>query len=630
MTERLLTTLKKYWGYDSFRALQQQAIESVLNDRDTIVLLPTGGGKSILYQLPTLHREGLCIVITPLISLMKDQVDRLRKLSVNAIAVHSGLTPRQIDYALDNCAYGNVKFLYVAPERLSSESFRMRLPKMNVTLVAVDEAHCISQWGYDFRPSYLKIAAIRLILRDVPVIALTASATPKVVADIADKLGMDSPVILQQSFARKNLSYIIRHCEDRLGQLLRIAERVEGCGIVYVRMRDTAEKLARELAEHGVSADCYHGGMTHPIRTIKQEAWTSGRCRVMVATNAFGMGIDKADVRFVVHWDICDSIEAYYQEAGRAGRDGLRSYAMLMISPDDKPRAMKRFEMEFPPIEKIKQVYEAICNYLQVGYGDGKFASFTFNLFEFSQRHKIFGATALNAIKVLQQNGYLNYTDELHNPPRILFTVSRDDLYRVRIDNNQYDHVLRVILRLYTGLFNDFTPIDESEIAATAGYTVEHVKELMKGLWQLRVIKYIPSNYMPLLMLTEERLTLDNLHISHESYAMRKDSAKERLEGMFRYADNVTECRSKVIGNYFGETTAEDCGICDICLMRRKAEQKDIRQCVLDALKNGALGVRELVNAIDAEPQPVIKIIDRMLETEEIFADKMGRINIKE
>lgn len=626
--QKLRQTLKQYWAFDSFRPLQLEAITSALNGNDTLVLLPTGGGKSIIYQLPTLVSEGLCLVITPLISLMKDQIDALRAKGINAIAIHSGLTSRQIDIALDNCVYGDVKFLYIAPERISSESFRMRLDKMNVCFVAVDEAHCISQWGYDFRPSYLRIARIRQIKPDVPIIALTASATPNVVEDIMSKLTFSTKNIFRSTFARANISYIVRKCEDRFGQLMSVIDKVPGCGIVYVRTREGAEQLAQQLLQSGISADFYHGGMTHPMRTYKQDGWIKDECRVMVATNAFGMGIDKADVRFVVHWDICDSLEAYYQEAGRAGRDGKRSYALLLSSPDDVSRSNKRFEIEFPSPEKIKECYESLCNYLQVGIGDGKYASFLFNLFDFSRKHKLFSPMVSNAIKVLQLNGYLMLTDENENPPRIMFVVSRDDLYKVRIEQKQMDHILRIILRLYTGLFNDFVPIDEQEIAITSGYKVDYVKELLAQLWQQRVIKYIPGSLSPLLMLTEERLPTKDLHIAPESYQMRKDGAKQRLESVFKYSQNDAECRSRVIQSYFGESDIEDCGVCDICLYRRKRGTIGLEEKILATLTKGSLSVKDLVNGLDGEPKHIVKIVEDMLERGVIFVDKYGKVII--
>lgn len=504
--QQIAALLKRYWGFDTFRPVQEQVILSVLAGRDTLALMPTGGGKSLTYQIPGLASEGVCIVVTPLIALMKDQVDRLRKLGIRALAIHSGLSARQIDIDLDNCVYGDVKFLYVAPERLASEAFRLRVQRMNVSLLAVDEAHCISQWGYDFRPSYLRIAELRERIPGVPVLALTASATPRVADDIMEKLRFAEPHLLRSDFSRPNLSYAVRHTDDKNEQLLRIIRNVGGSGIVYVRTREGAEQVAAFLRDEGISAEYYHGGLGHAERSMRQEAWISGRTPVMVATNAFGMGIDKPDVRYVVHYTMCDSLESYYQEAGRAGRDGRRSYAVLLISSDDAGRIAKRFEADYPPLEKIRSIYEKICSYLQIAIGDGAQSSFLFNLRDFCTREHLYTGLVQNALKILSQNGYMTLLDEAANPARILFCVSRDDLYRLRVIRDDLDHIIRVLLRLYEGVFTDFRPIDETEIATWSGYTPEKVHDLLKRLWQLRVIRYIPSNRSPLLYMDEERL----------------------------------------------------------------------------------------------------------------------------
>ena len=445
--QQIAALLKRYWGFDTFRPVQEQVILSVLAGRDTLALMPTGGGKSLTYQIPGLASEGVCIVVTPLIALMKDQVDRLRKLGIRALAIHSGLSARQIDIDLDNCVYGDVKFLYVAPERLASEAFRLRVQRMNVSLLAVDEAHCISQWGYDFRPSYLRIAELRERIPGVPVLALTASATPRVADDIMEKLRFAEPHLLRSDFSRPNLSYAVRHTDDKNEQLLRIIRNVGGSGIVYVRTREGAEQVAAFLRDEGISAEYYHGGLGHAERSMRQEAWISGRTPVMVATNAFGMGIDKPDVRYVVHYTMCDSLESYYQEAGRAGRDGQRSYAVLLISSDDAGRIAKRFEADYPPLEKIRSIYEKICCYLQIAIGDGAQSSFLFNLRDFCTREHLYTGLVQNALKILSQNGYMTLLDEAANPARILFCVSRDDLYRLRVIRDDLDHMERLYAR---------------------------------------------------------------------------------------------------------------------------------------------------------------------------------------
>jgi len=653
---KMLDTLRRYWGYDTFRPMQQRAIESVLAGHDTLVLMPTGAGKSIIYQLPTLMREGLCIVVTPLIALMKDQVDRLRRRSIAAAMVHSGLSPRQIDITLDNCVYGDIKFLYLAPERLASEALRLRLQKMNVSLLAVDEAHCISQWGYDFRPSYLRIAEIRRMIPDTPVLALTASATQTVAEDIMDKLKFGSRTILRSSFARSNLQYAVRHVDDKDNQLLRIVNNVAGTGIVYVRTREGAERVSEMLNDNGIKADFYHGGLGHAEREMRQNDWVGGRTRVIVATNAFGMGIDKADVRFVVHYSMCDSLEEYYQEAGRAGRDGRRAYAVLLVSPDDRGRIERRIESEFPSIETIKRCYEAVCNYLQVAIGDGAGATFSFNIHDFCRRYSIYHGTAVNVFKLLQQNGYMTLTDEMENPSRILFCVSRDDLYRIRVERNDLDQLIRTILRLYDRVFNEFRPIDEGEIAAASGYTPERVHELLKKLWQMHIIRYIPSNRSPLLYFDEERLPLEDLHIAPETYQRRKRMSLERYEGMLRYAFNDTTCRSRILEEYFGGADAKDCGICDVCLERRRsgnihsaatADNSESaageirtasaagsgsavdRHQVLEAIRRHPHpDIRSITSHFAGDPKCITGLIDELLADGKISIDKSGFITI--
>ena len=565
--------LRTYWGYTAFRSVQERIIRSVLDGRDTLALMPTGGGKSLTYQVPALACDGLCIVVTPLIALMKDQVDRLKKLHIPAVALHAGLSPRQIDIALDNCLYGDVKFLYVAPERLATELFRLRVARMKVSLIAVDEAHCISQWGYDFRPAYLRIAELRRLLPGVPVLALTASATQLVAEDIQQQLQFAEPHLIRGDFLRPNLSYSVRHTEDKNEQLMRLLQHVPGSGIVYMRTREGTEQLAATLRDAGIAAAAYHGGLGHAERSLRQEEWLCGKVRVMVATNAFGMGIDKPDVRFVVHYAMCDSLESYYQEAGRAGRDGRRAYALLLVAPDDADRIRQRFKQEFPPLDQVKEIYEEVCSYLQIGIGDGAGASMLFNVYDYCARVHRYAGTVQSALKLLQQNGYLTLTDAQDNPARVMFCVSRDDLYKLRVKREELDHFIRTLLRLYNGVFTDFRPIDEAELATWSGYTIDRVKELLKRLWQLRVIRYIPSNRSPILFFDEERLPKADLYIAPETYSRRLELTQERFDNMLAYAANETRCRSVVLDAYFGGGEAEPCGICDVCLARRRAEK---------------------------------------------------------
>ena len=629
----LHSTLEKFWGYKEFRPGQEQIIHSIMSGCDTLALMPTGGGKSLTYQVPTLAQEGLCIIITPLIALMKDQVDRLKRLGIPAVAIHSGLSFKQIDIALDNCVYGDVKFLYVAPERLATEAFRLRVQRMNVSLLAVDEAHCISQWGYDFRPSYLRIAEIRKLIPDTPVLALTASATDLVAKDIMSHLGFEKPNIIRSSFARPNLSYAVRHTDDKNEQLLRIINNVQGSGIVYMRSREGCEQLCELLRNQGISASYYHAGLPHAERAMRQEEWTSGRTRIMVATNAFGMGIDKADVRVVVHYTMSDSLESYYQEAGRAGRDGKRSYAVLLVASDDKSKITKRFEQEFPSLETIKSVYEKVCDFVQMAVGDGLYASMPLNLHEFCRREKIYIGTVMAVMDLLEQNGYMTLTEEMENPAKVMFCVSRDDLYKIRVDRIDLDHIIRTILRLYNGIFTEFRAIDERQIAAISGYTEEKVKELLKRMWQMRIIRYIPANSSPMLFFNEERLPTNDLYIAPETYHHRKELMQERFENMVSYSTQQTECRSVVIQRYFGDREATPCGVCDICLeqrRRRKSSQTNIADTIIHLLGKEPLTTREICREIKAEPELIASVIEQMQREGKISATISGKLIINE
>ena len=570
--QEVIATLQKYWGYESLRPGQAEVIGSVLARRDTLALMPTGAGKSLLYQLPTLMMDGLCIVVTPLVALMKDQTESLRRLHINAVALHGGMSERHIDMALDNCVYGDVKFLFISPERIASHLFAMRMRLMRVALIAVDEAHCISQWGYDFRPSYLNIKALREAHPAAACLALTASATERVAEDIIHHLRFESPNIYRSDFSRPNLSFVVRHTENRREQLLHIIGSVAGSGIVYARTREMTVQLAEWLRSEGVDATHYHAGLSPMERSMRQDDWLRGKVRVMVATNAFGMGIDKPDVRFAIHYDTPSSPESYYQEAGRAGRDGKRSYAVLLTEGDEESGAMRRLSNEFPENNYIKEVYTKLCNYLQVGYGEGEGATFVLDFEEFTSRYKLFRPTAWNALKILQQNGYISLTDEGENPARVMFCVSRDDLYTVRIERRELDGVLRALMRLYTGIFTQLRNIDIQEIALHTGYTEEMVREQLKQLWRMHVIRYVPKNYSPLVTLLTPREQEKDIFITSESTLRRREMAEERLKSMMHYLNNTEDCRSRLLQNYFGQHDATDCGVCDICLARRKRE----------------------------------------------------------
>lgn len=631
--DNLHKVLKQYWGYDEFRPSQEAIIHSVMSGTDTLALMPTGGGKSLTYQVPTMAMDGLCIVVTPLIALMKDQVDRLKRLNIPAVAIHSGMSFTQIDIALDNCVYGDMKFLYIAPERLATEAFRLRVQRMNVRIIAVDEAHCISQWGYDFRPSYLRIAEVRKYLPKATVLALTASATDLVAKDIMKHLNFEHPHIIRSSFARPNLSYAVRHTDDKNEQLMRIINNVEGTGIVYMRSREGCEQLAELLRNNGISASFYHAGLPHAERAIRQEEWTKGGTRIMVATNAFGMGIDKADVRFVIHYTMCDSLESYYQEAGRAGRDGKRSYAVLLVASDDNSKITKRFEQEFPSLEIIKSIYEKACDFVQIAVGDGLYASMIFNIHEFCRREKIYIGTVRAVMDLLEQNNYLTLTEEMENPARIMFCISRDDLYKIRVDRNDLDHIIRTILRLYNGVFTEFRTIDENQIAAISGYTLERVKELLKRMWQMRIIRYIPANSSPILFFNEERLPTNDLYIAPETYLHRKKLMAERFENMIQYATQQTACRSVVMQQYFGDSKAEPCGVCDVCLQNKRrsnTDRKALIDTILHLLRANPLTTRDICREIKHDPQLITQVIEDLQQGGKISTSIGGKLIINE
>ena len=633
MESSIKEILHKYWRYSEFRPAQELIISSVLAGRDTLALMPTGGGKSLTYQVPTMARKGVCIVVTPLIALMKDQVDRLRKLGISAVAIHSGMSYSKIDIALDNCVYGDVKFLYIAPERLATETFRLRVQRMNVSLLAVDEAHCISQWGYDFRPSYLRIAEVRKMLPEVPILALTASATDMVTKDIMKHLGFKEEHIIRSSFARPNLSYAVRHTDDKNEQLLRIVNNVTGSGIVYMQSREGCEQVATFLQENGISASYYHAGLPHAEREIRQEEWTSGKTRIVVATNAFGMGIDKADVRFVVHYTMSDSLESYYQEAGRAGRDGKRSYAVMLVASNDSSRISKHFSDEFPPLEQIKLIYEKVCDYVQVAVGDGLYASYIFNIHDFCRREHIHISRVRAALKLLQQNNYLTLTEEVDNPARIIFTTGRDDLYKIRVCQDELDNIIRVILRLYDGVFTEFRSIDEKQIAAISGYTIDKVRELLKRMWQMRIIRYIPANTTPILFFNEERLPTNDLYISPESYTHRLRLTQERFENVLRYIGNEQSCRSVMMQNYFGDTDTTVCGVCDICINKKKEinnKSNSLEDKVLTLIREQNLTSRELCRLIKHDPQEIASAVEKLKAEDKIYADRGGKLIIIE
>ena len=629
-------TLAKWWGYKEFRAGQREVIERVLAGKYTLALMPTGAGKSLLYQVPTMAREGLCVVVTPLVALMKDQVDNLQKRGIKAVALHSGMTRRSIDIALDNCVYGDVKFLYVAPERLHNEMLVARLRKMNISLLAIDEAHCISQWGYDFRPAYLEVGYLRRIVPDAPVLALTASATEAVAQDIMRLLSFRDGEVVRSSYARPNVSFVVRRCDDKREQLSRVLSNVEGSAIVYVRTRDKCVKVCEWLGEEGFSAQFYHAGLPHEERAIRQEEWQRGDKRVMVATNAFGMGIDKSDVRAVVHYDMCSSLEAYYQEAGRAGRDLKRSFAVLLVENDEENSMTSRVENDFPPLPLIKSIYSKICARMMIAFGEGAGVGREFNPYEFAHAEGLTVDMLHNAIKILAQNGYMTLSDERENSARLMFCVSREELYDYRIRMGEMEGVLLAIMRLYEGVFTEFRPIDVQEIALYSGYPVEKVREELKHLWRQHIIRYVPSSYSPILTLLSDRLREEELYIAPESYLIRKQYAVERAEAMMNYALAEEGCRSRYIQEYFGEKGAGECGVCDLCLAKRKRKGEVAQSGVVtpsEVLRviadKGGVSPRDLVREFAAEPESVARVVEELFESEKIYTDKGGILRIK-
>lgn len=561
-----LEILEKYWGYQEFRPMQQEIIESVAAGKDTLGLMPTGGGKSLIFQVYSLSVEGMSLVVTPLIALMKDQVENLRKRGIKALCVHSGMSSLEIRTTLDNAVWGDYKFLYVSPERLEAERFLERMRSMKINLITVDEAHCISQWGYDFRPSYLKIAELRPMMPDIPLLALTATATPVVVNDIQEKLLFRNKNVLSMSFARANLAYMVREVEDKSGYLVKTLQKAKGSGIVYLRSRRGTREVAELLRKNGIESSYYHAGLKSEIRHLRQEEWTTGKTRVIVATNAFGMGIDKPDVRFVVHVDPPDSLEAYFQEAGRAGRDGKKSAAVMLYNNADRLKLMKHVSVVFPDLKYVKRIYEAVCNFLQVAVGFGKNKVLDFPLDLFAEKFRFQVAQVYHSLKILQRQGYFEFTEEIDAPSRVTFTVNRDELYKFQVGNEDFDGFIKLLLRSYSGLFTGYVNVDEDLLATRASTTREVVWHFLKQLNSNRIIDYIPRKKTPLIFFVRDRLPLEKLVISRENYDLRKKEYIDRIEAVIDYAGKSTTCRSQTLLDYFGEKESALCGICDVCL----------------------------------------------------------------
>lgn len=625
--------LKQYWNYDNFRGIQEEIIESIGKGHDTLGLMPTGGGKSITFQVPALAQPGLCLVITPLIALMKDQVRNLRDRGIKAQAVYSGMTREEIVVALENCIFGDYKFLYISPERLDTDIFRAKLRNMKINMITVDESHCISQWGYDFRPAYLKISEIRELLPTVPVLALTATATPEVVKDIQTKLGFrEDSRIFRMSFERKNLAYIVRNTESKQEELLHILNSVSGSAIVYTRNRKRTREVAELLVNNEITATFYHAGLNNDVKDQRQRSWLSGESRVMVATNAFGMGIDKPDVRLVIHVDLPDSPEAYFQEAGRAGRDGQKAYAVLLYAKSDKATLSKRITDTFPDKEYIRKVYEDVNYYFQMAMGDGLGCTFAFNLDEFCRNFKHFPVQADSALKILTRAGYLEYTDEQDNASRILFTIHRDELYKLRETDPETEKLINVILRSYTGLFTDYAYINEDSLAIRSGLTRQRIYEILLMLTRRHILHYIPRKKTPYIIYTRERQEAGRLAITRDIYEERKESYITRIKAMTEYATAEDKCRSRMLLRYFGEKNEHNCGLCDVCLSKHHSGMKlgefqEMENQIREQLETSPLSAATLLNRINGEREKAERVLSYLL-SEEIIQSNDGILSL--
>ncbi|HBK29520.1 MAG TPA: RecQ family ATP-dependent DNA helicase [Parabacteroides sp.] len=619
--------LQRYWGYVSFRPLQEDIIRSVCAGKDTLGLMPTGGGKSITFQVPTLAMEGICIVVTPLIALMKDQVDNLKRIGIKATAIHSGLSREDMIAQLENCIFGNYKFLYVSPERLGTELFQNKLGAMNVCLLAIDESHCISQWGYDFRPSYLKIADIRTLLPGVPVLALTATATPEVVDDIQERLHFKEKNVFRKSFSRPNLAYIVRKTDDKLSELVHVLQRVPGSAIVYVRNRKKTAEIAAHLKSVGISAEYFHAGLLHDEKIERQNRWKAGETRVIVSTNAFGMGIDKPDVRLVIHLNMPGSLEEYYQEAGRAGRDEKKSYAVYLCGSNDVSTLKKRTNTEFPDKGFVYDVYEKLANYYQVAMGFGLNTVHDFQIEDFCKVFKLPIQQTHYALKLLDLAGYLEYDEEVDNASRLLFTCTREELYGNLHQNPLTDSIMMAILRSYTGLFSDYAYIDERVIAKRSGCTPDDVYRLLVNLSKYNIVKYIPEKHTPMIVYRQAREEQRYLSIPRVVYEERKARAEKRIAKVIEYVQSETVCRARMLLRYFGEELKEDCGTCDVCLSRHESGLKRsvfsrIRKLLVERLPAEGLPVEIVAESI---PYPY----DQTMQVIRFLIDHDGSFHLK-
>lgn len=622
---KFVEILQKHWGYSKFRDLQEDIISSVVNDKkDTLALLPTGGGKSVLYQVSGMAIDGVCLVVTPLIALMKDQVENLKRHKIPSVAIYTGLSGHEIDIIIDNAKHDFFKFLYISPERLSSEKFRKDLQDIKVSLIAVDEAHCISQWGYDFRPSYVRIIEIREMFPDAVVLAVTATATKDVVADIQVKLGFKQANVFKKSFVRDNLIYVVRKSENKLQSLLQILQKVEGSSVVYVRNRMNTKEISDFLNNSGMSSDYFHAGLDPKLKSDKQDEWTSGKTRVIVATNAFGMGIDKPDVRTVVHIDLPDNIEAYFQEAGRAGRDGKKAYAILLYNENDKLKLKRRFNSNYPEIDYIKRVYEALGNFFSLAIGSGIGFAFPFDLQTFCSNFKFELNMAFSAIQILKNQGYIEFTEDIRIPSRLMFRVNKNQLYDYQIRNADIDDFIKTILRTYSGVFTVYTFISEELLARRAVINVQKVRENLLTLSKMKIITYIPKLDSAYIIYVEPRLDANSLGFSKEIYHKRKELYETKLLNILIYAESTVKCRSLILLNYFGDESAQRCGKCDICLSRNELDLSKYEfDKIVDEIKKiipkeSNIEKDDMAHTIANKGEKFLKVFNWLLDNEKI------------
>jgi len=618
--------LHRYWGYKSFRSLQEEIIQSVYEGKDTLGLMPTGGGKSLTFQVPAMLMEGLCVVVTPLIALMKDQVDNLRARGIKATCVHSGMSRQENITALENCVFGDYKFLYVSPERLKTEIFLCRVIHMNVCLIVVDESHCISQWGYDFRPSYLRIADLRSLFPEVPILALTATATADVIDDIQEKLHFKEKNVFRKSFERENLCYVIRKTNDKIAEIKHILKRVPGSAIVYVRNRQRTKEIADELNLTGFPADYFHAGLTADDKERKQNNWKEDRCRIIVSTNAFGMGIDKADVRLVIHFELPNSLEEYFQEAGRAGRDGNKSYAVALYAGQDSTMLKRRIKDTFPEKDFVKDVYEKLAYYYEIGMGMGINTGHNFVIEEFCRIFHYNMTHVHSALKLLDLSEYIEYIEDTDRHSKLIFTTNRDDLYHNSGFEPDVENLIQVLLRSYTGLFSDYIYINELLLAQRSGLTHQRVYEILKFLTSIHIIHYIPARKLPLIYYTQNREELKHMNIPGEVYEERKAKLTKRIEQVLHYATSETNCRNKILLSYFGEDNKDDCGHCDTCLDKKnkpagERQIEEIIRVITTTLTPDKMPVEELIASLPFEESDIFKAIRYLADTGRVMLE---------